>query len=146
VGQLQCKYLPCNCQKNNIEFETIEQEFETRYDVIAWILDNQLARRNVNNMTKTYLIGRRYLVEKSEHGGDRKSSDNSCQLKNTRKVIAEQLKLGEGTIQNAANFTLSVDKIVQTTGITVSVILTGKIDQYIKLINNKVDYYLYHRI
>jgi hypothetical protein len=129
------------CQKHNIPFETIEQEFETRYDVIAWILDNQLARRNVNNMTKTYLIGRRYLVEKKESAGRPESKNNvptvgTLSAENrTNYLLGKQLGVSHNTIINASKFTESVDKIVQTTGITVSVILTGKIDQYIKEIN-----------
>ncbi len=128
------------CQKNNIEFETIEQEFETRYDVVAWILDNQLARRNVNNMTKTYLIGRRFLVEKHElgtnqHTNRKHQNDASSNDGKTSKIIGDQIGVGQATVERAANFTLSVDKIVQTTGTPVSIILTGKIDPYIKEIN-----------
>jgi Predicted transcriptional regulators len=47
------------CQKHGLPFKTVEQEFASRYEVVAWIIKNQLARRNVNKLTRLYLIGRR---------------------------------------------------------------------------------------
>jgi hypothetical protein len=63
------------CQKHNIEFTTIEQDFASRDEAYAWIIDNQLARRNINSITRDNLIGRRYKVEKKVWGTNRYTTD-----------------------------------------------------------------------
>jgi hypothetical protein len=87
----------------------------------------QFDRRNMSSRTKTYLVGKRYLIEKNENGGDRKSVGKNYPLKRSSELIADQVNLTE-KVRNAAEFTLAVDRIVQITGIVVNDILTGKID------------------
>lgn len=65
------------CVKYGIEFTFIEQEFDSREDVINWMVDNQLSRRSIDNDTRAYLIGKKYNLEKSSRGGVR-SKGNSC--------------------------------------------------------------------
>ena len=93
------------CSKHNIEFEIIEQEFASRYEVCAWMVENQLKRRNVNSLTKTYLVGRRYLLEKGNVGVYDHSKEKSGQNDHSSKTcnkIAEQLSLGEKTVRRAS--------------------------------------------
>lgn len=109
----------------------MEHEFETRYDVVKWILDRQLDRRNLNNLKRTYLIGRRYLVEKLEEGNPNGFAKVN-QLGQNDPVrssvkIADQLSIGEKTVRRAAEFTLALDTVVLNTGIKVNDILDGKI-------------------
>ena len=100
-----------------IEFRTHEKHFENRYEALSWICRNQLGRRNLTPMQKKYLIGERYDAEKMLHGGDRKSedaksSDKSCHLENenrTRKRIAEESGISEGSVQNAFNYAKGVN-------------------------------------
>ena len=101
----------------DIEFRTHEKHFENRYEALSWICRNQLGRRNLTPMQKKYLIGERYDAEKMVHGGDRKSedaksSDKSCHLESesrTRKRIAEESGISEGSIQNAFNYARGVN-------------------------------------
>lgn len=84
----------------------------------------------MSSRTKTYLVGRRYLIEKTVQGGDRSKSAKTALLveeTKTSKIIANQLNIGFRTVENAANFTLAVDRIVEVTGIKVNDILNGKI-------------------
>lgn len=100
-----------------IEFRTHEKHFENRYEALSWICRNQLGRRNLTPMQKKYLIGERYDAEKMVHGGDRKSedaksSDKSCHLESesrTRKRIAEESGISEGSVQNAFNYAKGVN-------------------------------------
>lgn len=95
-----------------IEFRTLEKHFENRYEALSWICRNQRGQRNLTPMQKKYLIGERYDAEKMIHGGDRKSenaksSDKSCHLESesrTRKRIAEESGISEGSVQNAFNY------------------------------------------
>ncbi|WP_088225721.1 hypothetical protein [Desulfosporosinus sp. FKB] len=41
-------------------------EFETREDVLDWIITHQFARRNINDSQKAYLRGLQYENEKSK--------------------------------------------------------------------------------
>jgi 6-pyruvoyl-tetrahydropterin synthase len=43
-------------------------KFENEYDVIAWIINNQLGRRNLTAQEMSYLRGLEYENEKARHG------------------------------------------------------------------------------
>lgn len=123
------------CTKHNIPFEYVEQEFASRYEVVSWILENQIFRRNVNTFTRLYLIGRRYLVEKQEEGNhsglpriDKLVRNGQVsESKATRDIIAKQLKVGNGTIARATELTQAIDTIVSNTGVDRMSILAGDI-------------------
>lgn len=106
------------CQQHpDIEYQLHEKQFGNRYEVISWICKNQLGRRNLTPQQKKYLIGQRYEAEKMAYGGDRtsniaKASDNSCHLltaKRTRKRIADEAGISEGSVQNANKYAKGVD-------------------------------------
>ena len=126
------------CQKHNISFVTVEHEFESRYEVVKWMLDRQLDRRSPNKKKRTYVIGRRYLVERSQLGGDRKSNPQNADLigeKSTSRKIAAQLSINHSTVERAAEFTLAVDKIVTVTGIKVNDLLDDRIKGTMEEVN-----------
>lgn len=54
------------CTKHDIPFNIIEKEFQNRQDVIAWIIGNQLARRNLTPEQRSYLIGKQYQEQKKQ--------------------------------------------------------------------------------
>lgn len=96
----------------------------------------------MTSRTKTYLVGKRYLIEKKEHGGDRKSSPQNgdlIQKEKTAKIIGDQLGVGKNTVERAAEFTRAVDKIVQLTGIVVNDILNGEITDPMDKIKDLAD-------
>lgn len=53
------------CTRLGIPFKTVNKEFDSREDTIAWICANQLGRRNITEETRKYLIGKRYSAEKT---------------------------------------------------------------------------------
>jgi len=61
------------CERLKIDYETLEIQFDSREEAINYFIDSQIARRNLTEMQKAYLNGRRYNVEKQSHGGDRRS-------------------------------------------------------------------------
>jgi hypothetical protein len=104
------------CSKHNIAFEVIEQEFASRYEVCAWMVENQLKQRNVNSLTKTYLVGRRYLLEKKEEGnhtGEARVSKlrQNDAVSRTSEKIGLAVGSGYRTVERASEFTLAVDTI-----------------------------------
>lgn len=103
----------------------------SKTDVIKWIINNQLGRRNLTPEMRKYLIGKKYEMEKKPHGGDRKSSYQNDNLKNcsrTCKKIAKEFKTSQATVVRAEKFAKAVDKLAEVAGKEVKHrILTGEI-------------------
>ncbi len=59
------------CTDNNIEFKTENMEFDSREDVIEWMLYNQIGKRNAHANLMSYMRGRLYLQSKIGSGGAR---------------------------------------------------------------------------
>ena len=99
-----------------LKYEIVEKEFSSRFEVLSWICNNQLGRRNLTPENKKYLIGKRYEAEKMSHGGARRgaefSTDQNGLLKKgmtTRQKIAEETKTSEGYVARAERFAKGVD-------------------------------------
>ena len=95
------------CVKHNIEFITIEYDFEAREDVIDWMIDNQLSRRNIDSNTRAFLIGKKYNTEKKGHGGVRSSRGSNCLLK-TDERLAQEFNTSPKTVKNNEAYFKSV--------------------------------------
>jgi len=61
--------------KHNLPFNIISLEFNSRDEVIAWMIKVQIDRRNLTPMELTYYRGMHYNIEKKLHGGDRQSEE-----------------------------------------------------------------------
>ncbi len=124
------------CKQHDIEFFVSEQAFNNRSEVINWMIDNQLNRRNITADQRAYLIGKRYKEEKKaptrpkidikeqtvSHLPSINSPDN-----NTSHKIAERLKVSHQTVKNDEKFAEAVDKVAENTGISPQKILSGEI-------------------
>ena len=94
-------------QKHNLDYKTIEMQFDSDIDVKIWMIDNALSRRNLNDWQdynlrekKRKLEANKGLEEQIKGGGDKKSvlsiMDKSDIKKdnerhNTREIIADDL-------------------------------------------------------
>ena len=89
------------CTDNNIPFRAIEMEFDTRSEVEAWMIDNQLARRNLSDVDKIILAQQKTQIlseQARENQIKGKPLDNIDKRVNVRKEIAEITGISEGTI------------------------------------------------
>jgi hypothetical protein len=85
------------------------------------------SRRNINDDQRTYLIGKRYKVEKKEHGNTKKSIKEQVRAnilpspdnESTANVISKQSKVSHQTVKNAEKFADAVDIVAENTGIKV---------------------------
>ena len=104
----------------DIAFRTHEKHFANRYEAVSWICKNQLGRRNLTPQQKKYLIGQRYEAEKeveSFHGNqhtdsEKSGGDKSCHHQieaRTRKRLADETGISEGSIQNASKYAKGID-------------------------------------
>ena len=52
------------CTRLQIPFSIVRISLRNREEAIAWICANQIGRRNISDVTRRYLIGKRYEMEK----------------------------------------------------------------------------------
>jgi len=98
------------CKKHNIEFTYVEHEFDSKEEVINYMVDAQLSRRNIDPKTRQDLIGRKYNLEKKSRGG---AKGNGCTL-NTADDIAEKFNVSPRTVKSAGKYSESLDKLCET--------------------------------
>ena len=100
-----------------IPFSTVKKEFSCEDEVIIWICNNQLGRRNITDTHREYLIGKRYDAEKNMNGGDRKKNHQKSVGQNdplisahtTRARIAKENGITETAVRRADEFAGGVD-------------------------------------
>lgn len=108
------------CRKHSIPFRTESREFASRADAVAWMVANQLGRRNLTAEQASYLRGKRYQAEKREHGGTganqhKQSYQNDSSAKTAVK-LAEEYGVGQATIHRDAHFAKAVDTVAAKGG------------------------------
>ena len=104
------------CKKHGIQFQIIELDFDDRDDVIDWIYQNQLSKRNLTDEKRTYVLGCQYRHRKKRHGGDRKSDDAKSRAQNvplikTYDQLAEENNVSRETVKRAEKYADAVDAI-----------------------------------
>lgn len=120
-------------EKHGLEYDTIEKEFDSREQVINWILDNQLGRRNLTSQDRDYLLGLRYRQEKKKQGGTganqyKEQSRQNVESANTSQKIGEQYNVSSRTVERAEKFADGVDNISKAKPEMKEEILSGKSD------------------
>ena len=111
------------CKEFNIEFSVSEKEFDNRFEVINWIINNQLNRRSMTNEQRNYLIGKRYQEEKKEESRP-KIKDNALPLITLRPTdskieqkLAEKYKVSPVTVRKAEKFANAIDEVANNASI-----------------------------
>jgi len=111
------------CRELNIEFPILEKEFDSRFEVINWIINNQLNRRSMTSEQRTYLIGKRYQEEKKEECKP-KRKDSSVPLITIRptdskieQMLAEKYKVSPKTVRKAEKFANAIDEVANNASI-----------------------------
>lgn len=111
------------CKKFNIQFSVSEKNFNNRFEVMNWIINNQLNRRSMTNEQRSYLIGKRYQEEKKEEGRP-KVENNVVPLvtlrpnnSNIEQKIAEKYKVSPETVRKAEKFANAIDEVANNASI-----------------------------
>jgi hypothetical protein len=94
----------------NLDFQTKSKNFKDRYEVIDWMLNNQLGRRNITKEQKDYLIGKRYENEKQKQGRPENKEDKMSPLKTAEK-IAQEVGVSDKQVKRNEQFAQGVDKL-----------------------------------
>lgn len=105
------------CHEHKIPYKTREMPFKDRSEVVNWIIDNQLGRRNVNEEQKSYLRGKRYMEDKKPQGRPEIKGDTSSPLiGDTAERLAEKFGVSDTTIKRDAKFAAAVDALAKNVG------------------------------
>jgi len=96
------------CQCHNVPFKTISKEFTDREEAMIWILNNQAARRNLNERMMRVIRGMRHDLEKEkEHSG----RQNDAHPGKTSERLAKEYDVSPRTIERDAKFAKGVDSM-----------------------------------
>ena len=97
------------CVEEGIDFKVKALTFQDRHEVLRWIRDRQLGRRNLTEAKRTYLIGLDYLDAKQPVGKPVDSNLATVAKLAPRQEIAEKHDVSERTVHNSAKFAEAVD-------------------------------------
>jgi hypothetical protein len=99
-------------KKIGCTFPVYPKQFDSREDVIDWIIDNQLGRRNLTDEAKRILIGKKYNRVKDAQGGDRKSNRHGVGLiGDAATYVAHDHDVNPRTVERAGKEAESFDKL-----------------------------------
>ena len=82
------------CTKHGEEYGTISMDFDNRDEVIDWIINNQLGRRNLTPNNQSYLRGLQYQREKKKIGEHKGNQHTALEI-HQNEVIPTAEKLAQ---------------------------------------------------
>ena len=125
------------CSHHNIPFETVDMEFDSREDVLIWIISNQISRRNLSPMQLSYYRGLHYKADKTRGGNisgknqysNEVGGQNDPQPKSqtTAGRLSEQYKVSSKTIKRDAKQASAIDAIGEASPVAKRKILAGEV-------------------
>ena len=126
------------CTKNNIPFNTVSKEFESREEVLIWIISNQVSRRNLTQIQLSFFRGLHYKADrkivtnargKNQYGGQKVvEPQNEVQPKkgSTSARLAEKYKVSQATIERDAKVSVAIEAIGEISPEAKRKILSGE--------------------
>lgn len=117
-----------------IPFRVKEMDFSDKWAAFDWMYKKQLGRRNLSNEQKTYLLGKLKQARTQIVGNTTSERNELGQFQHgqndhigttTRKSIADELGIGEKTVDRAEQFAKGVDAIREQSPEAAEKILRG---------------------
>ena len=130
-----------HCKELKIPFKTKALRFEDRGAAQNWVIDEQLARRNLTDIQKKLLMGRRYRAEKkqgeradleaessknTEKNGDLTSAQIEQKL-DAATQIGEEYGVSSATVRRGADLADAVDSIAEVAPEVADAIESGQV-------------------
>jgi hypothetical protein len=69
------------CSHHDLPFQTVDMEFDSRENVIIWIITNQISRRNLTSTQLSHFRGLHYKADKDLHGNINRFSNVNSETK-----------------------------------------------------------------
>ncbi len=99
------------CRRHILPYKIRKIDFLDIEEVKAWMVDNQLGRRNLNPDQLSYYRGMKYLSLKKIKGGYSKVLSKGQNELLTSEILSEQFKVSESTIKRDAKFAQGLEII-----------------------------------
>jgi len=122
------------CSHHNIPFNTVDMEFDSRDEVLIWIISNQVSRRNLTPIQLSHFRGLHYNAEKKIQGTyDRgsqeikKSQNETFHFGSTANRLAEQYNVSRNTIIRNASLAEAISIIGEASPEAKRKILDGEV-------------------
>lgn len=84
------------CKKNEIPFKTKRINFKSLDDAKAWMIDNQMGRRNLTPDQLSYYRGMKYLALKKKKGGYGNVKSKGQNEISTSEILASKFTVRKG--------------------------------------------------
>lgn len=130
------------CNANSIPFKTVEKHFDSREEVLLWIINNQFSRRNMTPIQLSHFRGVSYratkqivsnLAGRNQHRGDVMEVDvqNDHQPQDeptsTAGRLSKKFKVSQMTIRRDAKIADAIDAIGEVSSEAKKMILQGEV-------------------
>ena len=122
------------CNHHQLPFTTVDMEFDSREEVLIWIISNQISRRNLTPIQLSYFRGLHYLAERKiqgrnnqyiQEGGSGRVQNG--QFPSTAKYLSEQYRVSGRTIRRDAELATAVKAIGNVSYAAKEKILSGQV-------------------
>ncbi len=104
-------------KQHGLDYAVVEMTFETENDAILWVLQNQLARRNLTDEQRTLVLGRYYnMLKLAPHRPSAKKAEKFSAFSGhdaTSRQLGAIFGVSYRTVRNAAEFAEVVDAIAE---------------------------------
>jgi ParB-like chromosome segregation protein Spo0J len=118
-------------QRHGLPFQTVEMHFDNESDAIQWVIHNQLARRNLTDEQRTYLIGRYYnMLKLAPHRPSTEKVEKFSTFSGhaaTARQLGEIFGVSDRTVRNAAEFAEVVDTLAAIAPEAAQRVLSGDV-------------------
>ena len=122
------------CKHHDIPFRTVDMEFDSREEVLIWIISNQVSRRNLTPIQLSHFRGLHYMADKKIQGKGNRYAQQSKKGQNdpikpgpTSSRLAEQYKVSPKTIKRNAKLAETLNLIGEVSPDIKRKILHGEI-------------------
>ena len=122
------------CSHHNIPFTTVTMEFDSREEVLIWIISNQVSRRNLTPIQLSHFRGLHYKAEKKIQGKNNRFAQKSKKSQNetfysvsTANRLAEQYNVSRNTIIRNAKLAKTLGAIGDISPEAKRKILSGEV-------------------
>jgi len=124
------------CTKHDIPFETVSKDFDSRDDVLIWIISTQVARRNLSPIQLSYFRGMHFNADKrlvknlpghNQFGEVFHHNDGKPKERSTAVRLGKQYKVSSATIERDAKVATAINTIGETSPDAKRKILSGDV-------------------
>jgi hypothetical protein len=134
------------CTYHDIPFTTVDMEFDSREDVVIWIITNQISRRNLTPMQLSHFRGMHYKADRKKHGDISRVATNDLNAKNGANALNnasgqnDHLRKGSTASRLSEQYSVSPKTIRRNASLAAGLTSIGEIshDVKTKILNGEV--------